>query len=188
MKNRHKLLLFFGLLLILGSLGLVLCKGIFDRIYQAETEYITERLEAVMPQRHAGVKDAFSVMDMPALSVEGEDFIGLVEIPNYGVKLPLCGDWQPTKLSMYPCCFCGTVYDGSLVIGGSDVQFGSLKTIGHGDVVMVTDMTGAVFSYRVERITRSGSADAQTLQSNEFDLTLFIRDPYTLEYVLVRCN
>ena len=103
--------------------------------------------------------------------------------------LPVAGSWDAGKVNSYPCRFWGTVYDGSLIVGGADQpgQFAGFDRIFDGSAVTVTDMTGAEFSYVVDRVERSKSAQAEVLMAGEADLTLFARDAYSLEYVILRC-
>ena len=43
------------------------------------------------------------------------------------------------------------------------------------------------FSYVVERVDRSSTAQADVLMNEESDLTLFVRDAQLLEYIILRC-
>ena len=133
--------------------------------------------------------DSYRDMEMPALDLDGQDFIGLVDIPAFGVTLPIAGSWDAKRVADYPCRFWGTVYDGSLVVGGADQvgQFDGFDRIQDGSAITVTDMTGEVFSYVVAKVERSKSAQADVLMDPDADLTLFARDAYSLEYLLVRC-
>ena len=63
-----------------------------------------------------------------------------------------------------------------------------LSVLELGDEILVTDLTGAVYTYCVERIDRSKSAEAEKLYDPEHDLTLFVRDTYGLDYIIVRCK
>ena len=143
-----------------------------------------------MPQRSAGNVLAHSDSQMPVLQIDGEDFLGLLEIPMHDVKLPIYSQWEKSKLSAYPCCFWGSVYASSLIIGGVDAagQMDFLTKVDIGDSVIVTDMTGAEFLYNVEKIERSKTAVAEKLYSTEEALILFAREKYSLEYVIVRCR
>lgn len=186
MKRRNKWILWAGVALIAVSLCAAAVFGLLQRRGERQAADIARQIEAALPPRTVGAEEAYSAMQMPALSIEGEDFVGLVEIPAYGVTLPLCDEWQPTQLNRYPCRFWGTAYDGSLIIGGGAKQFACLKQIQNGDEVRVTDMQGAVFTYTVTRIRRTDHADRDTLQS-EAALTLFARDGYNMEYIIVEC-
>lgn len=133
--------------------------------------------------------DSYSVMEMPVLEIEGQDFSGIVDIPAFGLMLPIYNTWDSRKVTSFPCRFYGTVYDGSLIVGGSDQegQFDCFEKIQNGSTVIITDMTGAEFYYTVVRIDRAKSAEADILINEDADLTLFVRDAYSLDYIIVRC-
>jgi len=126
---------------------------------------------------------------MPVLSVEGQDVVAVVELPAYGVRLPVGSTWDAGGVTAYPRRFSGSAYDRTLVIGGSDRagQLDCLERVEIGDTVTVTDMTGGVFTYEVTRADRFDSAETEKLVDPATHLTLFVRDTYALEYVLVRC-
>lgn len=178
-----------GCLLIIGSLALL----VFVRLHAAKAQRVNaevvRQIEAIIPERSPGVMETYLDMEMPALQIDGQDYIGLVEIPGFGVKLPVFGSWDAGQVTSCPCRFWGTVYDGSLVLGGADQtgQFDCLDQLDIGTVVTVTDMLGSEFSYVVTRIDRSKSAEASVLLDGGADLTLFARDAYNFNYIVVRC-
>ena len=188
MKRRHKWLLFGGLGLIILGIALVVTFAGMNRLWQNRSAALTQTILEALPERSVGVTEELSHMDMPALQLQGEDFIGLLEIPAYGTVLPLCATWQAGKANRYPCRFDGTVYNGSLIISGSASQLACLKTIGHGDTVTITDLQGAVYTYHVTNIRRTDNARSETLRKEDAQLVLFIRDPFNLEYIIVSCN
>lgn len=187
MRRRSKWLLWIGVSLIAVSLCAAAVFGLLQRRGVQLAADIAQRIESVLPPRTIGAEDTYSVMHMPTISIDGADFAGLVEIPAYGVKLPLHNDWKTTKLTCYPCRFEGTVYDGSLIIGGSAKQLACLKQMDIDDKVTVTDMQGAVFTYTVTRIRRADHADGQVLHSDAA-LTLFAPDGYNSGYIIVECE
>lgn len=150
---------------------------------------LTEMLER-LPERWVGNAEDTLAPGMPALSLDGTDYVALLEVPEFGVTLPVAKTWDPRKLFVTPARFSGSVYDGSLVIGGADLpqQFFFCDQIGHGAAVLVTDMTGGQFSYTVTRIDRARKAESSWLAVSDHALTLFCRDLYTMEYVAVRCD
>lgn len=187
--RRNKLLLVVGLVLVAASIVCIIGMEVSAVLAQKEAARIVSRLETVMPKRHAGIKDALTNMTMPAFSVDGKDFIGVLEIPVLGRTLPVSSRWDTGTLGRYPCRFTGTAYDGSLIIGGSDRagQFRGFDTLNVGATVTVTDMTGAVFTYEVKRIDRASHAGAEVLTRGEYDLVLFVQDAFAMEYIIVRC-
>ena len=189
MRRRGNLFFLAGCLLVLSSFALLAVTVLQTNAAAAEAAALTDRLTSAMPPRSAGVPDSYTNMEMPALSIDGQDFIGTVAVPAFQRTLPIASEWDSVKLNSFPCRFWGTVYDGSLILGGADRdgQFDFLDQIQNGDRVVVTDMTGAEFSYRVEEIYRADSARADVLMDGDSDLTLFARSARSLEYIIVRC-
>jgi len=91
-------------------------------------------------------------------------------------------------LVWYPKRFSGTVYDNSLVIGGyyCKGQFDCLTRLDNGNIITVTDMTGAQFSYEIKDIIRKKDVDSKFLNNNSFDITLFVYSPKSFDYIIVR--
>lgn len=187
MARRSKLLMAVGLVLVLGGVGLFLFARLSATTAKAQATQMVAELNRLLPDRWAGNADVTG--QMPALSFDGQDVVALVEIPDYGVALPVGNQWSARGVTAYPRRFSGSVYDRNLVVGGADRlgQLDCLDVIEDGATVTVTDMTGGVFSYTVTRVERSKTAEAQVLTAGDYDLTLFVRDTYSLEYILVRC-
>ena len=189
MKRRANLFFVIGGLLVAGSLALLAYSSVHSAQAQKHNAEVVAQITTILPDRIDGVMDNYSNMEMPAMQIAGEDYIGLLEIPAFGLTLPIGSSWDAGKVTSYPCRFWGTVYDGSLVVGGADQagQLDCLDQIWDGSVVTVTDMTGSVFRYVVSRVERSKSAQAEVLLDDTADLSLFVRDAYNLEYIIVRC-
>jgi len=150
---------------------------------------IVQTMEMILKDRREGLIEFAQAKEMPVLELKGEDFIALLEIPSFGLKLPVLGEWDKGKVTSYPCRFCGTSYNGNLVIGGYDQpgQFDFFDVISNGATVKVTDMTGNEFCYVVDCVERSDSAQAEILIDDKADLTLFVRDAQLLEYIILHC-
>ena len=190
MKRGSKLLIALGVLLILGSLAALLGFRFYGEFAQKQAAATVKRLNALLPAREAGIPEQYSNMEMPSLQLEGQNLIALVEFPDFDRTLPVRSSWDGGKVWTMPARFCGTAYDGSLVIGGSDQpgQFDFFGQIELGAAVKLTDMMGREFSYTVTRIDRAEKASGEKLTAGEWELTLFVRDSYSLEYTLVRCS
>lgn len=178
-----------GIGLILAA---VLAVGInsllIDRVAKRADELV-ETMRRLMPDTADGVPDDRVNLDMPMLELDGENFVGLFEIPKYQCALPIYGEWTPSKIAEFPCLYTGTMYDGSLIIGGSDNpgQFDFTKLITNDDVVYVTDATGLRYSYVVSEVIKTTDVSTANLMSGDFDLVFFARNTYSLDYTLVRC-
>lgn len=161
------------------------------RIYGArQTVQIIQQIEKNIPNRETGMTREDADVQMPVYEIGGEEFIGLLEIPAYDLTLPVSADWEEKQLNAYPCRFWGSTYNDTLIVGGADAegQLDVLSMLDLGDEIFVLDLTGAEYAYCVERIDRSQSAEAEKLYDPEDDLTLFVRDTYGLDYIIVRCQ
>lgn len=188
-KHKFRLLIILGICLVMISVSLLLAFRI--RIHRGAeySQRILSAINEILPERTVGVPGMYSVSGMPVLEMEGVDYAALVEVPSFGVALPVANQWDSKNLSLTPARFAGSAYDSSLVIGGIDDsrQFGFCDKIQHGAIITVTDMTGAQFTYTVCQIDRAKHAETQWLTEAEYDLTLFCHDVYAMEYIAVRC-
>lgn len=189
MKKRNPFLL-LGFWMVLLSLVLLVGSGLLNRFHQKQTAEIIRQIESLLPQAGTGSPHDYSSAELPVLQLEGQEFSGLIRIPSFGVTLPMGSSWDSRDISRYPCRFWGSMYDGSLVIGGKDQpgQLDFFPRLDPGEKIIVTDMTGIQFHYTVTRIDRSKHADAENLITDDWDLTLFVRDSTSLDYILVRCS
>ncbi len=189
MSKRSKWLILGGCLLLLCSLGLFIYEQVAAGIARKTTADMVARLEEILPPESMGVMDTYSSMQMPSIEMDGVNIIGILKIPAQDVALPVGAVWDTKTRTSFPRRFSGTVYDGSLIVGGYDQkgQFDCLKKMDVGDIVTVTDMTGAEFTYTVQRIERKKSVQAEVLADGTSILSLFVRDEYAMEYIVVRC-
>ena len=125
---------------------------------------------------------------MSALAIDGTDFIGLLELPQYGCALPVCADWGAVE--QYPCRLEGSVYDRSIRIGATTQagQFEFYQQISVGDRVTFTDMEGNRYTYAVTDIRYARHADQAALTQRDAALVLFIKNTHALEYLLLYCT
>ena len=183
----RKIILWCGVCLV--ALGVCLAAVFGLRAYKGERQCraVASQIEKLLPERTDGVVNADS--GLPVLEIGGKDYAGLLEIPGFGLTLPVANDWNEKDLYGAPARFLGAVGETPLVIGGADTayQFGFCDSIDTGAQITFTDMTGGVFTYTVCRVDRSEEAALSWLQKEDYDLTLFCRDTYSLEYIAVRC-
>lgn len=74
---------------------------------------------------------------MPTLEIDGQAYIGYLELPTLGLTLPVMSDWSYEKLRIAPCRYWGSVYGDSLVILAHNYarHFGGIKDLEIGDIV-----------------------------------------------------
>lgn len=158
------------------------------RINEQQAKAYVETLHALLPEPQSAVPQARRDNTMPALALNGTDFIGILEMPRMGSSLPVCADWG--QQSRYPCRFGGSIYDKSLQIGATSQkgQYDFYREISVGDGVFFTDMEGSRFELAVTDICYEKQADQAVLEQNDAALTLFIKNIYSFEYIIVSCD
>ena len=128
-------------------------------------------------------------MEMPMKEIDGETYIGVVEIPSLELSLPVMSDWSYPQLKKAPCRYVGSVYSHDVVICGHnyDRHFGRLKELVPGDEVRFTDMDGNVFRYSVCAVEQLAKTAVEEMQTGDWDLTLFTCTKGGVMRVTVRC-
>ena len=192
MKNAKisisKLCIFIGIgLFVIGAVVLG-CWQWGIHAARKNVESYVQTIQSLIPEPQDALLEERRDNAMSVLSVEGTNFVGLLEMPKWGSVLPVGNDWG--KVSKYPSRFTGSVYDSTLQIGATTQkgQYDFYREISVGDTVTFTDMEGNRFSYRVADICYAKHANQETLQKQAAALTLFIKNVYSFEYILIFCN
>lgn len=174
-------------LILLSMVILIFWQGEIKHNAEAVFEYV-RTLEELIPEVQSAVIEPRVNNIMPSLNAHGNNFIAVLELPANNASFPVGASWG--NMDAYPCLYSGNAYDGSLIIGTSNQrgQFEFVKDISVGNAVYVTDMTGNRFSYEVTDIQYSDHADNQTLSSEFNDLTIFVKNIYAFEYIIIRCS
>lgn len=185
----RKILAVVGVILVATAVVMTVVPHVMQKKSAEAAASTVSHLRELMPEPADAVPDDRVNTDMSVLELDGTDYIGIIEIPMYGCTLPVCGMWDGNGVTKYPCRFTGSVYDGTLVVGGSDNtgQFDFMKLITGGDVVYITDVTGGRYKFEVTDIGITDDASEDNLCSDEADLTLFARNTYGFDYTVVRC-
>jgi sortase A len=154
---------------------------------KAAGEYV-HTLRTLIPEPQGAVPEQRQDNTMAVLSLNGTDFVGILEMPKFGSSLPVGADWG--NITRYPCCFSGSVYDGSIRIGATSQpgQYDFFREISVGDSLYFTDMTGNRYSYTVTDIRYAKHANQESPDSREADLTLFLQNVYAFEYIQIYCK
>lgn len=129
-------------------------------------------------------------MQMPAQTINGWDYSGVLEIPSLGLSLPVISQWSYQALKVSPCRYYGSAYTDDLVLAAHNYNshFGSLKNLKAGDPVTFIDMDGNVFEYQVDIIETLMPDDVEEMINGQWDLTLFTCTLGGQYRVTVRCS
>ena len=197
---KGKLLTGVGLLLIAAALLLTVYNIRESDRAGAESEEMVVRMESLtadLPERLETEKKEFvpeykknPEMEMPTVEVNGQECVGMIEIPALGLKLPVISEWSDAKLKKAPCRYSGSAYLKNMIIAGHNYRthFSGIKRLNPGDSVVFTDADGNIFSYEVAEIETVGGYDIEKMEAGDWDLTLFTCTNKGKARAAVRCR
>ncbi len=181
-----------GILLVASAVALAFHNVMLDRGSRQAQAPILSELEAYVAGASRGAPEG----NMPVAEVDGIQYVGILEIPSLGLSLPVQSTWDDDTAEVTVCRWSGTAYDDDLVIAGKaySSQLGDVGDLRGGDEVVLTDMYGNRFEYRVvglqeafEGILREGEEqDADSLDG--FDLSLCTYSSGGLSGLTVGCR
>lgn len=114
-------------------------------------------------------------MDMPVQTVDGLDYIGILEIPALELTLPIISRWSDDNAKSAPCRYAGSAYTNDMVIAGHNYRshFANLKSVPEGSSVYFTDMDSNRFEYKLVLVETLHATDVEEMLSGGWDLSLF---------------
>ena len=149
--------------------------------------------EAVEPQRPVPEAPDYVLhpdMEMPEEEIDGNRYIGALEIPALALELPIISEWNYARLKIAPCRYLGSAYQNNLILAGHNYKshFGSLHQLEAGDEVFFTDMAGNRFAYSVSETEQLPGTAIEEMEAGDWDLTLFTCTVGGAARVTVRCE
>lgn len=193
-KNNRQGRLLSLVLIIAGCVALLVSAVLFigriaeQKKTEARLSELAQQIEELLPKKTDGSIEERGDYTMPVLEIDGYDFAGLLEIEAYGIKLPIFAVWQEHDTAKRPAVYMGSVYNGSLIIGGrnTEKQFSFISRLSGGEKISFTDVQGRVFFYTVSAVKHSENINAEILTDSQYALTLFVR--VNGAYLIARCN
>ena len=155
---------------------------------EKQAQYYVNKLQSLIPKPQNAVPEERRDNTMAVLSVDGTDFVGIVALPHYKSVLPVCADWG--EISKYPCHFSGSIYNGTMQIGATTQkgQYDFYRELSVGDSLIYTDVEGNRYTFTITSLRYEKHADQAALQREDAPLTLFVKNIYSFEYLIVSCN
>ena len=193
MRNKGTGLIFLGLLLIAAALFLTVYNLYDEQRAEQSALQVIDRLEDYLPSEVPTEASTEPIveqapmpsdapdyvlcpdMEMPVETINGMDYIGVLQIPSLELELPIASEWNYPNLKTAPCRYSGSAYLNNLIICGHNYtsHFGSLKTLSEGDIATFTDIDGNVFIYKMVERETLNPTDIEGMESGNWDLTLF---------------
>ena len=188
-----------GAVLILSALLLLLYNRYEDAHAGQEAESLLASVEAAIsaqemaaPNKPESTEAPSPPLDpeMPVVTLGGYEYVGYVEIPTLGLKLPVMAEWDYTRLQIAPCRQFGSSRTDNLVIAAHnyDTHFGKLKELSKGDTVIFTDMEGIVSTYCIEKLETLSPDAVDTVLNSGYDLVLYTCTKGGRTRVIVFCD
>jgi hypothetical protein len=158
------------------------------RTWDEKTDAYVHTIRSIIPEPQGAALEERSDNTMSALALDGTDFVGILEMPIYDSVLPVSNSWGQSD--RYPCRFSGSIYDGTMQIGATSQagQYEFFREISVGDPIYFTDMEGNRYAYEVKNLRYEKHADEAALMREDAALTLFIKNVYAFEYIIVFCD
>lgn len=194
-KQKGRFLIRLGLLLIAAALCFIIYNLYEEHRAREQSGQALDALQEYIPG--SDQNDDTSMpdymlnpdMEMPTQTIDGIDYIGVLEIPSLNLELPVISQWSYPNLRIAPCRYSGSAYSGGLVIAAHnyDSHFGRLKTLQTDDEVIFTDIDGNTFTYKVAVMEILEPLATEEMKSEEWDLSLFTCTIGGRSRVTVRC-
>lgn len=174
MKRRRfaTTLIIAGVLLLVAAAGLAAFNMHESRQAGSEAAAISAALMKTISDTPADAGDD------PMVRVDGADYIGILEIPDLGISLPVRADYAFDLLQYTPCRYSGTCKGNDLVICGHNYtsHFGPLLGADIGSDVYLTTADGRVHHYTIanrEELEPTAVEEMVERENGDWDLTLF---------------
>jgi sortase A len=191
MNKRAIATMVIGAVMILGALSLVIYNAREEERASSSVEDLLPKIEQLISDNSVSqTASANTSKTMATVTIDGNEYIGVLKIPAIGIELPVISSWSYPLLKLSPCRYSGSVIETPLVIAGHNYtrHFGKLVNLVPGDTLYFTDVNGIVYEYTVSDITSLQKTQISEMESSEWDLTLFTCDYRGRLRIAVRCD
>lgn len=194
-----RLLMALGLIMVLGSAGLLLYNRQEDTSAGESAALVLQAMETApapsAPEAETHPEEPEAPREeMTVKTIDGRDYIGTLMIPNLDLELPVLSEWSYDGLKIAPGRYTGSTFTEDLTICAHNyaAHFGRLSSLEPGAAVRFRDMDGLVWTYAVSEITELGPLDVADMTEkgpqDTWSLTLFTCTPGGETRVTVRCQ
>ncbi len=188
MNKFSKYLIILGILCILLSITLYI-KNKYQELDTGKKS--KEILDIIETKINVSDKEEIkSNTEDLVLNISGYDYIGVISIPSLNIKLPIMRETDYDRLAISPCKYYGNINTNDLVLCAHDYvnQFGKISNLKEDDIVIITDVLGNNYVYKVVLTEELNPTDITNMIESPFDLTLYTCSYGALKRITVRCN
>ena len=183
-KRAGRLCMLAGALCILLGAGLTGYNLYTDQAAEEQSEQVLTQLRTscslpALEEPVSGVTEPAKPMEIyPAqeeasLVIDGERYIGVLQIPALGVELPVRQELSKQGLKKTPCRYKGSAESRDLLID---------------DIIRFIDLSGRVYIYQVDQTQIIDGYDMEEMFAGQWDMTLFTCTLGGKSRVTVQCS
>lgn len=190
-----------GAVCILLAAGLTGYNLYTDRTAEQQAEQVIDqlRISYALPgleEPVTGVTEPALPEDAPAEEpeetavIDGERYIGVLQIPALGLELPVRQELSKQGLKKTPCRYKGTAAGQDLLIAAHNYSrhFGRIGQLVSDDIIRFVDLSGTVYVYQVDQTQIIDGYDMEEMFAGQWDMTLFTCTLGGKSRVTVRCT
>lgn len=192
-----RLLIAAGFLSVLGAAALA-CYNIIEDVRGsvASSDLAFQLSEALQESEPLAQltdpmgSDATDDRLMPEILIDGVTYVGILEIPSFGLELPVISQWSNENAKTAPCRYSGSAYTDDMIICAHNYRshFGKLSSLMQEDIIVFTDTEQVQYTYLVSEIEILDGTAIEEMESGDWDLTLFTCTSGGKARVTVRCK
>ena len=188
MNKFSKYLIILGILCILLSITLYIKNKYQELDTGKKSKEILDIIETKI--NVSGKEEIKTNTEDLVLNISGYDYIGVISIPSLNIKLPIMRETDYDRLAISPCKYYGNITTNDLVLCAHDYvnQFGKISNLKEDDIVIITDVLGNNYVYKVVLTEELNPTDITNMIDSPFDLTLYTCSYGALKRITVRCN
>ncbi len=178
-----------GILLLLTAGGILVYNTLENKSAEENSELIVHSIIDMVNQSEQSERDPFDT-EMKAETIDGNSYIGYLQIPSLELYLPVMSDWDYNKLKISPCRYYGSTKTDNLVIAAHNYRshFGYIGNLKADDAVVFTDMEGNTGLYKVTSVELLMPTDTELVKDTGDDLILYTCTYGGAQRITVRCE
>ena len=153
-------------------------------------ELLQDVKQGIQERKHTAVVLEAPEGQMVQDSVNGHSIIGILQIEEAGIQLPVLGNWSYENLEYGPCRYSGSLEEENLVLLGHNYSghLADLDLLEEGDVVEFFDVTGECHAFAVAETADIAPTDIEAVTATDYPLTVFTCTPGGQNRYVVYCT
>lgn len=186
-----------GILLILLGLALTFCGAGLYAKYDHQAQEAGYQAKVLLQEVEAEIEQYQLIPmrleapegQMVQAAVDGRGVIGILQIEEAGIRLPVLYEWSYEQLDFGPCRYSGSLEEENLVLMGHNYadHLARLDQVEPGDPVEFEDVLGTIHRYQVAATAVIQPTETEKVADPSYPLTIFTCTPGGQKRYVVYC-